>query len=82
VTCSADSSTNTIDELHERIYVPHRRNRGSLQPGQVGQNHDALLVEDLVVEEAMAAGEREDHRLILCATHDGECRARGRGIGA
>jgi hypothetical protein len=80
-TCSVDSFTNT-GELHERIYVSHRRNRGSLQPDQVGQNHDALLVEDLVVEEAMAAGEREDHRLILCATHDGECRTRGRGIGA
>jgi len=58
------------------------RNRGSLQPDQVGQHHDALLIEDLVVEEAMSAGKREDHCLVLCATYDGECRARGRGIGA
>ena len=58
------------------------RNRGSLQPDQVGQHHDALLIEDLVVEEAMAAGKREDHRLVLSATHHGEGRARGRGIGA
>ena len=55
---------------------------GSLQPDQVGQHHDALLIEDLVVEEAMSAGKREDHCLVLCATYDGECRARGRGIGA
>jgi len=58
------------------------RNRGSLQPDQVGQHHDALLIEDLVVEEAMSAGKREDYCLVLCATYDGECRARGRGIGA
>jgi hypothetical protein len=30
----------------------------------------------------MSAGKREDHCLVLCATYDGEGRARGRGIGA
>ena len=30
----------------------------------------------------MSAGKREDYCLVLCATYDGECRARGRGIGA
>jgi hypothetical protein len=59
VTCSADSSTNTIDELHERVSAPYvlwkeagqRREVGPVWPGGAWSADLSAQDRDLVAQD-------------------------------